>query len=150
MGIWSWAIIIGIYRNPLHARPWHRRARETVLTHRWHTGTGPYFGPFLSAFVVQAISWRPASYIVSGIVAFGLVLVVLLMDETTYDRQCPDNNPQRPARYWPRKIQSLAGVTGHRAKNRPTIVEGALEIFSVLIKPQFLCLCKFFSINLWE
>lgn len=104
--------------------------------------TGPYFGPFLSSLILSKIGWRASFWIVVGLVGFGLLLVVLLMEETTYDRVDPGNNPVRPDKYWKYKALSLTGVMGHRAKGRPTLWEGTLGLAKVFIKPQFYLLCK--------
>lgn len=109
----------------------------------WSILIGPYFGPFLSSMILHNIHWRESFWIVVGIVGFGLLLVIFLMEETTYDRVVPENNPPQPEGCFKRKLFALVGITGHRMKGRPSLCQGTWELIMVFVKPQFYMLCKF-------
>lgn len=109
----------------------------------WSILIGPYFGPFLSSMILHNLHWRESFWIVVGIVGFGLLLVIFLMEETTYDRVVPENNPPQPEGCFKRKLFALVGITGHRMKGRPSLCQGTWELIMVLVKPQFYMLCKF-------
>lgn len=108
----------------------------------WSILIGPYFGPFLSSLILHNITWRQSFWVVVALVGIGLLLIIFLMEETTYDRTNPDNNPTRPAEYWRYKLLSLTGIMGHRANGRQTLWQGTMGLVSVFIKPQFYLLCK--------
>jgi MFS family permease len=101
---------------------------------------GPYFGPFLSAFILRVINWRESWLFVSGLVGLGLLSVILLMDETAYDRNCPKNIPPRPSSFALYRLFALSGVMGYQMKGRKSFSQGLLDIWKVFKQPQFLTL----------
>ncbi|KAF8248531.1 MFS general substrate transporter [Wilcoxina mikolae CBS 423.85] len=66
----------------------------------WSVLVGPYFGPFISSFILRSLTWRQSFWFFSGLVAVGFLSVIFIMDETAYDRETPGNNPPRPKGYW--------------------------------------------------
>jgi len=104
----------------------------------WAITIGPYFGPFLSALILAGLTWRQSFGVVSGILAIGFLLIIFVMDETFYDRDNLENNPPRIEGYWRHKVYSLSGVMGYRAKNRPSLWDGAVAIAMVFVKPHLL------------
>ncbi|KAI5805159.1 major facilitator superfamily domain-containing protein [Geopyxis carbonaria] len=117
----------------------------------WSILIGPYFGPFLSSFILRSLTWRESWWLISGFVFIGLVLVMFALDETAYDREIPENNPPRPQGYLAYKIHSLSGVMGYRAKGRPTFGQGAMDLVHVFMRPQFLCLFLYHGITyMWS
>ncbi|KAG0134955.1 major facilitator superfamily domain-containing protein [Tuber indicum] len=122
LGIWGWSILIG-----------------------------PYFGPFLSSFIVSTLKWRTAFWIVSAFVGLGIILIALLLDETSFDRINLSNNPPRPVKNWKYKLQALSGVYGYRAKGKPSLWQGCVEIWRVFNKPQFYTLFFYHGVTyMWS
>jgi MFS family permease len=100
---------------------------------------GPYFGPFLSAFILRSLTWRESWLLVGGFFGLGLLLIIFLMDETAYARRVPENNPRRPHgfRY---RLFALSGMMGYQMKGRKTISQGFFDIWKVFKQPQFFLL----------
>jgi MFS family permease len=101
---------------------------------------GPYFGPFLSAFILRSLTWRESWLLVGGFVGLGLLLVIFLMDETAYDRRVAENNPRRPHGFLRYRTYALSGMMGYRMKGRKPISQGFLDIWRVFKQPQFFLL----------
>ncbi|KAI5840785.1 major facilitator superfamily domain-containing protein [Morchella snyderi] len=117
----------------------------------WSILIGPYFGPFLSSMILHNLHWRESFWIVVGIVGFGLLLVIFLMEETTYDRVVPENNPPQAEGRFKRKLFALVGITGHRMKGRPSLCQGTWELVMVFVKPQFYMLFIYHGITfMWS
>lgn len=93
--------------------------------------------------MLKAMNWRQAYWACAGFVAFGLVLILLFLEETYYDRENLDNNPVRPAQKWKARLYEIIGVLGHRTKGMPTIWQGLSQLFVVLRRPEFALLCQY-------
>ncbi|CCX08386.1 major facilitator superfamily domain-containing protein [Pyronema domesticum] len=113
----------------------------------WSVLVGPYAGPFISSFMLRSLTWREAFWMFSGFVAVGLIAIIVMMEETAYDRETPTNNPDRPAGHWKRKMYSLIGITGSRMKGRKTLLQGSMEVWRVFIQPQFLLVWLFHGLT---
>jgi MFS family permease len=113
----------------------------------WSVLVGPYAGPFISSFMLRSLTSREAFWMFSAFVAVGLIAIIIVMEETAYDRETPTNNPDRPAGYWKRKMYSLIGITGSRMKGRNTLLQGSMEVWRVFIEPQFLLLWLFHGLT---
>ena len=83
---------------------------------------------------------------IAGLVASGFLLVVLLLEESAYDRLNRSNNPLRPNGYYADKVYSLSGKMGHETIGRKRFSQALLDIWLVFRQPQFLLLCKYSSI----
>lgn len=77
----------------------------------------PYLGPFFANFMIAGLGdWRPVMWLVFAMCCADLVFIVLVCDETYYDRSIPiDEQPQRP--------QTLAGRLS-RVVSRPEASDG--------------------------
>ncbi|KAF8533324.1 major facilitator superfamily domain-containing protein [Trichophaea hybrida] len=113
----------------------------------WSFLVGPYFGPFISSFILRSLTWRQSFWFFSGLVAVGFLSVIFIMDETAYDREMPENNPPRPRGYWNYKIQSLTGVMGKKTKGRTSLLQASIELYRVFSQPHFFCLFLFHGIT---
>ncbi|KAK4495346.1 hypothetical protein PRZ48_013677 [Zasmidium cellare] len=99
----------------------HERPRKI---NTWSGGIiiSPYLGPFVAAFVVWRGSWRWCYWIYSILSAVGLVLI-LLIDETYYDRSLP--REEQPV--WKSRVRRLLGLERHpqgsflRSVSRPFV-----------------------------
>lgn len=103
----------------------------------WWSGAiilSPYLGPFTAAFVTWKLNWSWTFWIYSILNAIGLLLIVLL-DETYYDRSIPVH--QQPA--WKSRFWRLLGVERHprgtffRSVSRPGIAITKIPVLLVVV-----------------
>ncbi|KAH7119787.1 major facilitator superfamily domain-containing protein [Dendryphion nanum] len=98
----------------------------------------PYLGPFFANFIIAGVGdWRPVMWLVFAMCVADMVLIVLICDETYYDRTIPiDQQPPRP--------QTLAGrlsrVIGvwqiqHHTGYFKTAGQSCKRLASTFIKP---------------
>ena len=110
----------------------HERARKVNL---WVFSflIGPFLGPFISGFLIQAISWRHCFAVLAGFYGASTVIIAILGDETLYDR----NNPNRfiPPPGIIGRIQKLTGIAGVRATGRPSPFTVAKHLVSLSYRP---------------
>lgn len=97
---------------------------------------GPFLGPFIAAWLIQAVNWRADFGVLAGLHGLSTLLVIFLGDETLYDRK----NPQPRSKGITSHIQTLLGITGFQAKGRPGIWTVFKDILTIQIKPQILFL----------
>ena len=69
----------------------HERVRYTNLWVLFLVGT-LYMGPFFAAWLSQVVSWRANFSILAGLHGFSTLLIIVLGDETLYDRGNPNRN----------------------------------------------------------
>ena len=93
---------------------------------------GPFLGPFLSAWIIQAVDWRADYGILAGLYGFSCLLVVLIGEETLYDRQNPQSRPTGVLA----RIKLLLGVTGAQVEGRPTLWTVTKDLVRIQIRPQ--------------
>ena len=101
----------------------------------------PYLGSFLSAIVSNYKSWRTSFWIDFVIVGLALAFVTFLGDETMYDRYNLDEQPRKPTGFLNYKAQMLTGIYGSKCKGRRTVWQTIKDLFYLLTRPYFLCLC---------
>lgn len=95
----------------------HERARKINI---WACAflIGPYLGPFISAFLAEKESWQNVFAVLCGFYGFSVLAIVLLFDETLYDR----DNPKKRAGGFGGRVMLLLGVTGWReSAGRPSV-----------------------------
>ncbi|KAI9757585.1 MAG: hypothetical protein M4579_003397 [Chaenotheca gracillima] len=92
---------------------------------------GPFFGPFISAFLLEKLEWRSIFGVLAGFYGFSLLILIVIGDETLYD-----HNP-RPSGIGGR-IALLTGVAGAKATGRPTLWSGYMHTISIGLRPQVL------------
>lgn len=93
---------------------------------------GPFLGPFIAAWLIQAVSWRADYGVLAALHGLSTILVILLGDETLYDRA----NPQKRGTGLMARVKLLVGVTGHKAKGRPSFWKVTKNLLIIQIKPQ--------------
>lgn len=122
------------------------RARKTNL---WAFTflLGPYISPFIGNLLAQALGWRDVFWVQVGFVAFSVLSIVVLGDETYFDRS---ENPARDEkRGFARRIGNLLGTTGYKLKgDRPSIWETQKEQYRLIVKPYVLLPCFGFILPL--
>ena len=78
------------------------------------------------------MDWRADYGILAGLYGFSCLLVVLIGDETLYDR----DNPQPRQTGLFARIKLLVGVTGAQVKGRPSLWTVIKDLLSIQIRPQ--------------
>lgn len=95
---------------------------------------GPFLGPFLAAWLIQAISWRADYGVLAGLHVLSTLLVVVFGDETLYDRS--GSNPQKKQTGLTARVKLLVGIAGYKAQVRPTVINVVKDLLIIQIKPQ--------------
>ena len=94
-------------------------------------------GPFISAFISEALNWRENFGVLAGFYGFSVVMVVLLGDETLYDREKTERKTASSP--FLERVYRLTGVAGFRdAAGRPGLWEVTKDLFSLLLRPYLL------------
>ena len=114
----------------------HERARKVNI---WAFCflLGPYLGPFISSFIAQKLNWRENFGVLAGFYGFSVLMVVLLGDETLFDRE----KTERKIASSPflERVYRLTGVAGVRdCAGRPGLWEVTKDLFSLLLRPYLL------------
>lgn len=121
----------------------HERARKIGLWAVLYIAS-PYLGPCLSNFILFGTGqWRDPFKLCIGIVALQVLLVLLFADETWYNRaKHLDEQPKRAPGFLGR-ISRLLGVWQfqHHNKYFPTVAEGTMSFFKVIVKPPVFLIC---------
>jgi hypothetical protein len=92
----------------------------------------PYLGPLLAAFQVETKPWPTPFWVFTALSALALILAVLFVQETYYDRRIPENEqPPKGSR-----IASLTGVAQWRSRHlRNSLGQTVWRVISVILKP---------------
>ncbi|KAH7882827.1 MFS general substrate transporter [Phlebopus sp. FC_14] len=122
--------------------PFHLHARKLNV---WTSGfiISPFLSPFAFGFLVARANWRWSYGIGSIYGAIVLLLIILFMEETMYERGAKQPVPRRSSgiRY---RFETLIGITGYRlAKYRSSWSEVAWACLRVLWRPQFIFIAIF-------
>jgi len=122
--------------------PFHLQARMLNI---WTMGfiVSPFLSPFAFGFLVARASWRWAYGIGTIYGALVLLLIVLFMEETLYDRKLNPIPPRTSTglRY---RIETLIGITGARmAKYRQSWAAVVYAPFSIVWRPHLLAILVF-------
>jgi len=102
----------------------------------------PYLGPFLATVISNHKPWRTTFWIDFMIIGLALVFVTFLGDETMYDRDSIDEQPPKPKGWLNYRVKILTGVYGYKCKGRTTVWQSTKDLFFLLTRPYFLCLCS--------
>ena len=89
-------------------------------------------GPLLAAFMITKLSWEWPFWVFTIESGLCLVGIILVLDETYYDRRIPiDKQPIRKSR-----VLRLVGVEQFRSRHlRNTILEALSRLIKVIIRP---------------
>jgi MFS family permease len=101
---------------------------------------GPFFGPFLSAFLLEKINWRADYGVLAGLYGFSLLLVILIGDETLYNHKNPNRQPYPTGIKG--HVEKLTGIAGSRMTGRPSLVATSLQILKLAIRPEVILVSK--------
>ncbi|RMY30638.1 hypothetical protein D0864_16926, partial [Hortaea werneckii] len=84
---------------------------------------GPFLGPFLAAWLIQAVDWRADFGVLASLHGLATLSIIFLGDETLYNRRDPPPSRDKGV---VAKLKLLTGITGVMSK------EGRPEVWSVL------------------
>ncbi|KAJ8610238.1 hypothetical protein MRB53_038641 [Persea americana] len=113
----------------------HERARKINI---WAFSflIGPYLGPLCSQLIIEKESWRHTFAVLCGCYGFSLLAVVLLGDETLYDRTL---SPAPRQRGIAARVKLLVGITGfQQAAGRPSLLAVLKDQYRLIIRPYLL------------
>ncbi|KAH6720085.1 major facilitator superfamily domain-containing protein [Leptodontidium sp. MPI-SDFR-AT-0119] len=83
----------------------------------------PYFGPMLTAFIINTIKWQWAFGLYTIMTGLCLIAIMLFADETYYDRRIPmDKQPDRGSH-----ISRMLGIAQWRSRNHRNTIGQALQ-----------------------
>lgn len=102
---------------------------------------GPNFGPCMSSLILSRLGWRQDYAILASMYGFSMLVVCLIGQETLYDRNNPQFNPK--VKGLGGRIALVTGITGIRAKGRPTIASVIRHILQIQVKPHILLVSKY-------
>jgi MFS family permease len=98
----------------------------------------PYLGPFFANFIVAGTGdWRAVFWLVFGICCLDLVLILLICDETYYERTVPiDQQPPRPQTLLAR-LSRVLGIwqIQHHTGYFKTASHACKRLLSTFLKP---------------
>ncbi|KAL1674613.1 major facilitator superfamily domain-containing protein [Schizophyllum commune] len=122
--------------------PFHLQARMLNI---WTMGfiISPFLSPFAFGFLVARASWRWAYGIGAMYSAVVVVLILLFMEETLYDRGLKPV-PPRPTTGLRYRMETLLGITGVKmAKYRDSWLDVFYAPFNLVWRPHLLPLLLF-------
>jgi len=92
----------------------------------------PYFGPLFTAFILTTQVWNWGFWLLTIMTGLCLILIVLFVDETFYNRHIPPAERPIPKSRWKR----LVGIEQwHSRKQRSTFRQAFMRPWTVLVKP---------------
>ncbi|KAL2842900.1 major facilitator superfamily domain-containing protein [Aspergillus pseudoustus] len=120
----------------------HERARKINIWAGFII-LSPYFGPLFTAFIITTQEWSVAFWLFFAMCALALVLTVLFVPETYYNRQHPDSPSNGP------RILTLTGVhqRRHNLLRPNTLVDAFLRPVKVLLKLPILFICFYYILT---
>lgn len=109
-----------------------RLAADSCMVPRAFIIMSPYLGPLLGAFMVDTKPWPTPFWVYTALCALALILAVLFVQETYYDRRIPANEqPPKGSR-----VARLTGVAQWRSRHlRNSVKETVWRVVSVILKP---------------
>lgn len=109
----------------------HERARKINI---WAAFIilSPYMGPLLAAFMTATLSWPIPFWVYFAETSLALILTILFVEETYYDRLIPAaSQPPRGSR-----LENLLGLAQYRSRHlRNSFGQACMRPLRVIIKP---------------
>ncbi|KAJ8121952.1 hypothetical protein O1611_g9967 [Lasiodiplodia mahajangana] len=121
----------------------HERARKINIWASFFI-LSPYLGPLLAAFQIATKPWPTPFWVYTAETALALVLTVLFVQETYYDRRIvPSEQPDRGNR-----ITSLLGIAQWKSRSRRnTFWQAWMRPIRVISKPTVLLSCFYYFLT---
>jgi len=125
----------------------HERTRKINI---WAASflIGPYLGPFISSLLLLRLDWRPNFGVLAGFYVFSVLMVVVLGDETLFDRRGIDKLPaghrqpfqrRQPVSISRHLTHLLVGIPARRrSPNTPKLWDVFTQQCSLLARPYLL------------
>jgi MFS family permease len=107
----------------------------------------PYLGPFLSGIINNYCGWRVSTWVCVAIQGIGVILVILLADETYYDTGTSKRYTADVASgksKWRIQCEKLVGVTGYQAHYKG-VGKTMTALLIMVLRPHFVALCCTYS-----
>ncbi|KAJ9502160.1 hypothetical protein H2202_002224 [Exophiala xenobiotica] len=126
----------------------HEHARKIGI---W-AGTfifSPYLGPFLSGIINNYCGWRVSTWVCVAMQGVGVILVILLADETYYDSGTSKRYTADVASgksKWRIQCEKLVGVTGYQAHYKG-VGKTMTALLIMVLRPHFVALCFFYLLT---
>ncbi|KAJ3572940.1 hypothetical protein NPX13_g4880 [Xylaria arbuscula] len=121
----------------------HERARKINLWASFFV-LSPYLGPLLAAFQIATKPWPTPFWVYTAETTLAVVLTVLFVEETYYDRRIPQaEQPDRGNR-----VTSLLGIAQWRSRGRRnTFFQAFMRPVRVISKPTVLISCFYYFLT---
>ncbi|OAL27593.1 hypothetical protein AYO22_03497 [Fonsecaea multimorphosa] len=121
----------------------HERARKINI---WAAFIilSPYFGPLFAAFIISTQSWQVPFWVYVAETALCLVLIILFVEETYYDRRIPpESQPPRGSH-----ISRLLGISQWRSRHlRNSLSQALMRPVKVILKPTVFISCFYYLLT---
>lgn len=115
----------------------HERARKIGLWALLYIAS-PFWGPLVGNFVLGATGkWEDVFWTCVGVCAFDMILIVVFLDETWYNRDIPSaDQPPRGTGFWSR-MSRIVGIweLGCRKTYYKTVYQSFRRFIITLTKP---------------
>ena len=125
----------------------HEHARKIGLW-AWLFLISPYCGPLFGNFIIAGTgSWRAVFWLVFGVCAFDLVLIVIFADESWYRRDIPLS--EQPERSSKTRLFRLIGTwqLKHHTNYFLTIPSSYYRLVAVIIKPVMIPIMIYYMLS---
>ncbi|KAI1621291.1 major facilitator superfamily domain-containing protein [Exophiala viscosa] len=130
----------------------HERARKIGLWAALYTAS-PYLGPQLGSFVVgKTLDWHNVYWMAAGCVAIQLLLLVLFLDETWYNRTLHSHEQPHRSQTTFGRLGRLTGAwqIQHHKRYFSTVSATYRELLFVILQPHFtLIAILYFLVFMW-
>lgn len=121
----------------------HERARKINI---WAAFIilSPYLGPLLAAFMIASKPWPVPFWVYTAETVLALVLTILFVEETFYDRRItPSAQPSSGTR-----VSRLLGISQYRSRHlRNSLIQAFSRIFIVIAKPTVFLACLYYLLT---
>ncbi|KAI9705223.1 MAG: hypothetical protein M1820_005370 [Bogoriella megaspora] len=92
----------------------------------------PYFGPLFAAFIISTQKWQWAFGVYTIETGLCLIAIILLVEETFYNRRIPPSTQPPRGSHW----QRLVGISQWRSRyQRSTPMQAIMRPIRVILKP---------------
>ncbi|PSK48651.1 hypothetical protein B9Z65_62 [Elsinoe australis] len=131
----------------------HERARKIGLWAALYISS-PYLGPLFANFMVATLGdWRPVFWLCAGVCGLQMLLILLFLDETWYNRDLhSSSHPARPATLSGRisRIIGIWELRHHKTYYEPILVSFRRFALTITKPALILILISYLLIFMWS
>ncbi|KAH9204534.1 major facilitator superfamily domain-containing protein [Leptodontidium sp. 2 PMI_412] len=112
----------------------------------------PYIGPMLGNFVVgKTHNWHDPYWMCVGVIGLQIVLVILFVDETWFNREIPSQQqPPRPQNFGARMMRVLGFWQIANQSYFPSLKDAYRSLIVIILQPHFALICiSYFLSFMW-